>query len=117
MPFNPTAREVVILGVLLVSLLYLSATFPRNDGAISELLAGKPYLVEEGSSVLPMTLETQYTLQSLNAPLSWGAEPVPETKIVAHVPGKCYLLPLSVLYHPALGSEQRRRTDIWPHTL
>lgn len=89
MPFNPTPREILILGVLLVSLLYLSATFPRNDGAISDILSGNPYLVEdEPSGVLPLTLETQYTLQALNPPLSWGAEHVPETKIVSHVPGK-----------------------------
>ena len=88
MPFNPTPREIVILCVLFVSLLYLSATFPRNDGAVSELLSKSPYFVTDEVTVTPLSLDTQYTLQALNPPLSWGSEPVPETKIVAHVPGE-----------------------------
>ena len=35
----------------------------------------------------PSTFEAQYSLQTLNVPLSWGLGQVPETQIVAHVPG------------------------------
>lgn len=90
-PFHPTPRELVLLTVLLVSLLFLSARFPSNPSSVSDLLRSSPHVVEDELDVLPLALETQYTLQALNPPLSWEAGAVPETKIVAHVPGKSLL--------------------------
>ncbi len=87
-PIHPTAREIVLLTVLFASLLFFSATFPRNSGSVTDILKTLPYVVEEELETTPLTLETQYTLQALNSPLSWGAGQVPETKIVAHVPGE-----------------------------
>ena len=99
-PFHPTAREIVLLTVLFTSLLFFSATFPRNSGSVTDILKTLPYVVEEELDTTPLTLETQYTLQALNRPLSWGAGPVPETKIVAHVPGELLVLycALSLLF-------------------
>ncbi|KAI0777523.1 hypothetical protein BD413DRAFT_467266 [Trametes elegans] len=86
-PFTPTVREICLLSALFICLLYFSATFPRHSGAVSDLLSSSPHVVEDEVDTLPLTLETQYTLQVLNRPLSWGLGQVPETKIVAHVPG------------------------------
>lgn len=90
-PFNPTARELFLLTVLLGSLLFFSATFPRNSSSVSDLIRASPFALQDDLDSVPLELETQYTLQALNPPLRWGAEPVPETKIVAHVPGECPL--------------------------
>ncbi|CDO73894.1 hypothetical protein BN946_scf185016.g51 [Trametes cinnabarina] len=86
-PLTPTAREICLLTILFVGLLYFSATFPRNKGAVTDFLQPSQSIIEAGLDTTPLTLETQYTLQSLNPPLSWGLGQVPETKIVAHVPG------------------------------
>jgi len=86
-PFVPTARELVLLGVLLASLMYFSTTFSARDSTISGLM--RPYILASEQDLdadLP-TLATYYTLQSLNKPLSWGSAQVPETTLVAHVPG------------------------------
>ncbi|KAH9941287.1 uncharacterized protein BXZ73DRAFT_42246 [Epithele typhae] len=93
MPFSPTPREIVILCVLFVSLLYLSSSFtPSVENGVSQALDRSGFVVDDDSSALPMTLETQYTLQTLNPPLHWGTSHVPETKVVAHVPGNTLLI-------------------------
>ncbi|CCM05354.1 uncharacterized protein FIBRA_07568 [Fibroporia radiculosa] len=86
-PLAPTAREVVLLLVLLVALLTFSSTLPPYTTSINELV--QPYAQSENvpSTALNPSLESQYTLQSLNRPLSWDLSQVPETKIVVHVPG------------------------------
>ncbi|OCH84340.1 hypothetical protein OBBRIDRAFT_891849 [Obba rivulosa] len=86
-PFTPTSREICLLALFLVFLLCLSTTFPQNATPISDLIQQYSYGGQEEMDVLPATLETQYTLQSLNPPLSWGVGQVPQTKIVVHVPG------------------------------
>ncbi|KAI0746550.1 hypothetical protein C8Q80DRAFT_1175836 [Daedaleopsis nitida] len=96
-PFRPTARELVLLTALLASLLYFTATSPRHSHTIEDLIALAPHVVHDELDQLPSTFETQYTLQALNPPLRWGDGQVPETEIVAHVPGwtifdKLYLL-------------------------
>ena len=91
-PLSPTSREICLLAALFVGLLYFSATFPRHKGAVTDLLRPSPHVVEQDLDSLPLTLETQYTLQSLNPPLRWGLGQVPETKIVAHVPGEQLIL-------------------------
>ncbi|KAI0819451.1 hypothetical protein BC628DRAFT_1332737 [Trametes gibbosa] len=86
-PFTPTPREICLLGALFIGLLYFSATFPRHSGSVTDLIRASPHVVEDAGNVQPLTLETQYTLQALNPPFRWGLGQVPETKIVAHVPG------------------------------
>ncbi|KAH9855649.1 hypothetical protein C2E23DRAFT_866735 [Lenzites betulinus] len=86
-PFTPTSREICLLGALFIGLLYFSATFPRHSGSVTDLIRTSPHVVEDTLDVQPLTLETQYTLQALNPPFRWGLGQVPETKIVAHVPG------------------------------
>ncbi|KAI1798393.1 hypothetical protein LXA43DRAFT_968715 [Ganoderma leucocontextum] len=85
-PFHPTPREIFLLVVLFGCLLFFTANLQRHPAHVSDLTRS-PYIVEDEIATKPLTLETQYTLQALNAPLSWGAGPVPETKIIAHVPG------------------------------
>ncbi|KAI0634976.1 hypothetical protein C8Q77DRAFT_1171784 [Trametes polyzona] len=86
-PFTPTARELCLLTSLLIGLLYFSATFPRPSGSVAEYIRTTPHVVEDVLDVPSLKLETQYTLQALNPPFYWGTGQVPETKIVAHVPG------------------------------
>ncbi|KAL1938799.1 hypothetical protein VTO73DRAFT_11179 [Trametes versicolor] len=86
-PFHPTARELCLLSALLIGLLYFSATFPRHSGSVGDYIRTAPHVVEDVLDVQPLTLETQYTLQALNPAFRWGTGQVPETKIVAHVPG------------------------------
>lgn len=77
-----------MLSALLIGLLYFSATFPRHSGSVGDHIRTTPHTVEDVLDVQPLTLETQYTLQTLNPSFHWGSSPVPETKIVAHVPGE-----------------------------
>ncbi|OSX63259.1 hypothetical protein POSPLADRAFT_1073979 [Postia placenta MAD-698-R-SB12] len=85
-PLAPTAREVVLLAVLLVLLLVVTPNLPTSAG--DALTFSKAYLQSTKSSeALTPTLESQYTLQSLNPALVWGLGQVPETKVVVHVPG------------------------------
>lgn len=93
-PFRPTARELVLLAALLASLLYYTATTPRHSHTIEDIIAHAPHVVHDELDQLPSTFETQYTLQALNPPLRWGEGQVPETEIVAHVPGECTSLDL-----------------------
>ncbi len=88
-PFHPTPREILLLILLFGCLLFFTANLQRRPGHVSDLIRS-PYIVEDEVTAKPLTLETQYTLQTLNAPLSWGTGPVPETKIIAHVPGESY---------------------------
>lgn len=92
-PFIPTSREIFILTALLVSLLLLSNTFPSKTVTITDLRELYHQEIEDDASsgALPPTLEAQYTLQSLNAPLTWTQDYVPETRIVVHVPGESLL--------------------------
>lgn len=87
-PFVPTTREICLLTVLLTLLIVFTLNLPHDRRTLKDIVG--PYTVyEDGdiSAVVP-TLENQYSLQTLNRPLRWDAGPVPETKIVAHVPGK-----------------------------
>ena len=88
-PFHPTSREILLLTILFGCLLFFSATLHKTPGTTSDLVHS-PFIVEEEVATQPLTLETQYTLQVLNTPLSWGTGQVPETKIVAHVPGELH---------------------------
>lgn len=88
-PLAPTAREVVLLAVLLILLLVVTPNLPTSAG--DALTFSKAYLQSTKSSeTLTPTLESQYTLQSLNPALAWGLGQVPETKVVVHVPGKSH---------------------------
>ncbi|PCH45121.1 hypothetical protein WOLCODRAFT_106109 [Wolfiporia cocos MD-104 SS10] len=86
-PLTPTPREVLLLTVLLVLLLTFSMNLPPYKSSISDLV--KPYIHfgDDDIEAVSPTYESQYTLQSLSLPLSWGLGQVPETKIVVHVPG------------------------------
>ncbi|KAI0795666.1 hypothetical protein C8Q75DRAFT_863418 [Abortiporus biennis] len=91
-PFVPTAREILLLTCLLGFLLSISSTFkpgntPLSISDLARLKSSNAY-IEEDSEPVPLTYEGTYGLdKSLNAPLRWGQGTVPETKIIAHVPG------------------------------
>ena len=87
-PFVPTVREICLLAVLLTLLIVFTVNLPHDQRTLKDIVG--PYTVYEAGDVstIAPTLENQYTLQTLNKPLRWDAGPVPETKIVAHVPGK-----------------------------
>ncbi|KAI0938832.1 hypothetical protein AcW1_001531 [Taiwanofungus camphoratus] len=86
-PLAPTAREICLLTVLFAVLIFLSTTLPSNRRSINDFIRHYPQSDEDSVDVLAPTLESQYTLQALNKPLSWGLGQVPQTKIVVHVPG------------------------------
>jgi hypothetical protein len=87
----PTRREIVILGLLLVSLLYytsydhtrLPVSYDEDDLLYSAQLANQQH-----PSVKPGQLIT--TFQGQRNTVSWdsGSHPIPETEMVAHVPGR-----------------------------
>ncbi len=83
-----------MLGLLLVSLLTFSTTFKPNTLSVSDLtkLRSGIYTADDEVDTTPVTFESQYSLQSLNVPLSWGLGQVPQTQIVAHVPGMYHIL-------------------------
>ena len=87
-PFVPTAREICLLTVLLTLLIVFTLNLPHDRRTLKDIVV--PYTVYEGGEVsaIAPTLENQYTLQALDRPLRWSTGPVPETKIVAHVPGE-----------------------------
>ncbi|KZT10556.1 uncharacterized protein LAESUDRAFT_711704 [Laetiporus sulphureus 93-53] len=116
-PLTPTSREIVLLAVLLVLLLTFTTTLPQNKRTITDLV--RPYAAKEddsSASLGPATLESQYTLQSLNIPLRWGLGQVPETKVVVHVPGwtifdRLYMLNGTIYVvsdHPETIPDRRR---------
>lgn len=89
----PTGREVVLLSLLLVFLLSISNSFRSAPISLAEITKLRnSYYSEEAENVSPISFESQFSLKSLTAPLKWGLGQVPQTQIVAHVPGK-YRLP------------------------
>ncbi|KAJ3551278.1 hypothetical protein NM688_g4797 [Phlebia brevispora] len=88
-PFVPTPREIFLLGLLLTGLLIFSTTIHPSTLSVSDLskLRTNYYPTEDEVEPPPSTFESQYSLQALNVPLRWGLGQVPETQIVAHVPG------------------------------
>ena len=90
--FFPTGREVVLLTLLLVILLSVSNTFKSAPISIAEITKLRSaYYAEEPEEVQPLSFESQYSLQSLTAPLNWGLGQVPQTQLLAHVPGEFYV--------------------------
>ena len=86
-PFVPTPREIFLLCLLLIGLLTFSTTIkPSTVTDLTKIRSGH-YTIEDEVEEAPSTFEAQYSLQTLNVPLSWGLGQVPETQIVAHVPG------------------------------
>ena len=90
-PFYPTGREVVLLSLLLVVLLAVSSTFKANPISINDIakLRNAYYPSDEPEEVAPLTFESQFSLQTLSVPFAWGTGQVPQTQILAHVPGMC----------------------------
>ncbi len=95
-PFVPTTREIFLLCLLLVGLLTFSTTIKPSSVSEFAKLRGGIYTVEDDAEQAPSTFQSQYSLQTLSMPLSWGVGQVPETKIVAHVPGASHSLYLSM---------------------
>ncbi|CAL1709260.1 unnamed protein product [Somion occarium] len=89
-PFIPTAREICLLAILLVVLLSGSSKLKSSNLNVSDItrLRGSSGSIEEPyMDTNSVPFDTQYSLQQLNTPLKWGLGQVPETEIVAHVPG------------------------------
>lgn len=88
-PFSlPTIREICLLTALLTLLIVFTVNLPHDRRTLKYIV--RPYTVYEKDDVSTAapTLENQFTLQALHIPLRWDAGPVPQTNIVAHVPGK-----------------------------
>ena len=88
--YAPTAREICLLGGLLVLLVTFTGSFHGTTLSVSEVaklrssqLSG--YTEEEPTAI---TFNEQFSLQSLHAPLRWGKGEVPQIEIVTHVPGE-----------------------------
>lgn len=90
-PFIPTSREIGLLAILLVFLLYASSSFKATTLTVSDIvkLRSNTYSTDEDTDGKPVTFESKYSLQALNTPLHWGLGQVPQTQILAHVPGMC----------------------------
>ncbi|EPS95320.1 hypothetical protein FOMPIDRAFT_1043637 [Fomitopsis schrenkii] len=86
-PFLPTTREICLLTVLLTLLIVFTVNLPHERRTLKDIV--QPYTIYESGDVSTVTptLENQFALQTLNIPLRWDAGPVPQTNIVAHVPG------------------------------
>ena len=94
-PFTPTLREIFLLGVLLVVLLSGTSKLKSSNITVSSLTglsSDTEPAVHRYSATKSVPFESQYSLQQLSAPLKWGLGRVPETEIVAHVPGTCLWL-------------------------
>jgi hypothetical protein len=83
----PTRRELVIVTLLLVFLLLVSRSnhqpaLPPHSSVVNS--------DKHGVSTTPGHADTY---QFSRARLSWGTYPVPQTKVLAHVPGR-FLLPV-----------------------
>jgi len=81
---SPTRREVYLAILLLVSLLFVSQSRPDFD---------LPASVQTGSSDKQATpnssnVEQAIAPQSLRDRIRWGAGEIPQTQILAHVPGE-----------------------------
>lgn len=87
-PFLPTTREICLLTVLLTLLIVFTVNLPHERRTLKDIV--QPYTIYESGDVSTVTptLENQFALQTLNIPLRWDAGPVPQTNIVAHVPGE-----------------------------
>ncbi len=88
--YAPTAREICLLGGLLVALVTFTGTFQSTSLSVSEVAKLRSsqfsgYIEEEPTSI---TFNEKFSLASLHAPLLWGKGQVPETEIVTHVPGE-----------------------------
>lgn len=82
----PTRRELVIVTLLLVFLL-LASSF-RSDKQPSRPL--HPYLGVDNNNIsaAPAGVSHGGAPETLITRLSWGTSPVPQTKVLAHVPGQ-----------------------------
>ncbi|PFH53395.1 hypothetical protein AMATHDRAFT_79208 [Amanita thiersii Skay4041] len=81
--WRPTPREVLFLAILFVFLLYFNSS--RHPPLHDLQVQNTDYTINE---TLPSgnTLQRDHP-QSLRTRLTWGKAVVPETKIIAHVPG------------------------------
>lgn len=100
-PFIPTPREISLLGVLLVFLLYVSTTLKTSNLTVRDIVNLRSNVLGGSGSGMgvggggggeewdgkQVTLESQYGLEQLNSPVKWGLGQVPQTQILAHVPG------------------------------
>jgi len=77
-PAPPTRREVLILAVLLVVLIFLGN---------SDTSPSTPELKSPPPQSTNTSLHEAYTPHPIDTRLTWGSSPPPETTIVAHVPG------------------------------
>jgi hypothetical protein len=83
MTFTPTRREIVLVVILL-------ATFSltrRFDFSIRRVPAPR-HGDNIHSSVAPGGIKALLVHKAFRTHLSWGSAPVPDTKIIAHVPGE-----------------------------
>lgn len=84
-PAFPTKREVVLLAILLVTLLV--SFHQREQRPPLPLNLGNH---DDTPHVKPTSLQAS-SPQQLDSRLSWGSSPVPQTQIIAHVPGMASL--------------------------
>ena len=80
----PTRRELVIVTLLLVFLL----VFRSNDHSSLSPQPSSPVGLSNNNSATPPGVLHTGSPQSLRARLSWGTSPVPQTKVLGHVPGQ-----------------------------
>lgn len=80
-PAFPTKREVLLLTILLVTLL---VSFNKRE----QRPPPPPSLGTHNDTphIKPTSLQAS-SPQQLDSRLSWGSSPVPQTQIIAHVPG------------------------------
>ena len=97
--------------MLFECLLFFTANLQRHSGHTSDL-ASSPYIVQDKVPTKPQTLETQYTLQTLNVPPSWGTGSVPETQIIAHVLGEFYFRSVRAYEEASLSLRTSRGSHI-----
>ncbi|RDB17977.1 hypothetical protein Hypma_000815 [Hypsizygus marmoreus] len=83
-PATPTRREVVILALLLVLLLYV---FRKGDEQHARHPASQSPALGNKTFVSPSETTHSSDARVLEGRLSWGSSPVPQTKVLAHVPG------------------------------
>ncbi|KAI0070552.1 hypothetical protein K474DRAFT_1653669 [Panus rudis PR-1116 ss-1] len=88
-PFIPTLREIALLAILLTLLLTGSSKFKSSNINVADLtkIHSGATVVEDATGVSSPTFEHEFVLQQLSRPLKWGMGQVPETDIIAHVPG------------------------------
>jgi hypothetical protein len=89
----PTRRELVIVTLLLVFLLLV---FRSNNQPFHP---SQPSLVGSDNNISAKAPSRSHSgaPQTLKTVLSWGTSPVPQTKILAHVPGQSLLCVLKGL--------------------